>query len=215
MPRVRQQSTQSNLAFGLELELGDVERRLVIPTHLGAWESAECDIVNLSTPHRWVAADPLGQNPPVGGEVNTIPTRTIQEQVEKVGNLFSWLKGKKQVPTSSCLSHTHVHVSVQGLLNDVPGLKRLTRYIIENQTDSLKHCHQFNEQTMAGGKLGKTYLKWDCGRPMPEWMGENIINHAKTFEDFIRLQCCGKDAVSMGRPFRYAINTYCLKHYHG
>jgi hypothetical protein len=26
------------------------------------------------------------------------------------------------------------------------------------------------------------------------------------------MQCAGKDGVSMGRPFRYAINTYCLKH---
>jgi hypothetical protein len=43
-------------------------------------------------------------------------------------------------------------------------------------------------------------------------MCQNILKRAKNFSDFIRLHAAGKDGVSMGRPFRYAINTYCLKH---
>jgi hypothetical protein len=43
-------------------------------------------------------------------------------------------------------------------------------------------------------------------------MCNNIIKLANNFEDYIRLHAAGKDGVSMGRPFRHAINTYCMKH---
>jgi len=43
-------------------------------------------------------------------------------------------------------------------------------------------------------------------------MSDNIINLATDFASFIKLHAAGKDGVSMGRPFRYAINTYCMKH---
>ena len=35
---------------------------------------------------------------------------------------------------------------------------------------------------------------------------------ATDFNHFIKLHAAGKDGISMGRPFRYAINTYCMKH---
>ena len=47
---------------------------------------------------------------------------------------------------------------------------------------------------------------------MPDYMCDNIINLATDFDHFIKLHAAGKDGVSMGRPFRYAINTYCMKH---
>ena len=47
---------------------------------------------------------------------------------------------------------------------------------------------------------------------MPIWMVNNIVERANNFNDFITLQCCGKDGKSRGRPLRYAVNTYCLKH---
>jgi hypothetical protein len=56
------------------------------------------------------------------------------------------------------------------------------------------------------------YLKFDGGRPMPEYMCDNINELATDFNHFIKLHAAGKDGVSMGRPFRYAINTYCMKH---
>ena len=31
---------------------------------------------NLNEPYKYIACDPLGENPPVGGEVNTVPTTT-------------------------------------------------------------------------------------------------------------------------------------------
>ena len=56
------------------------------------------------------------------------------------------------------------------------------------------------------------YLKYDGGRTMPDYMCDNIVNLATDFGSFIKLHAAGKDGVSMGRPFRYAINTYCMKH---
>ena len=47
---------------------------------------------------------------------------------------------------------------------------------------------------------------------MPDYMSSNIISGATDFEHFIKLHAAGKDGVSMGRPFRYGINTYCMKH---
>jgi hypothetical protein len=43
-------------------------------------------------------------------------------------------------------------------------------------------------------------------------MTDNIINLATDFDSFIKMHAAGKDGVSMGRPFRFAINMYALKH---
>lgn len=199
--------------WGFELEVGDILRSTEIPDHLGEWEYSETDVLNVLDPYKYIACDPQGIDPPVGGEINTRPTASRYAQVDLIDELIGMFYLDDQIPTSNCISHTHIHVHIPGLTEDVDALKRLTRYIIDNQYSALSHCHQFDDDKLDGLRgPGRTYLKWDCGRPMPEWMGENIIEHAENFEDFIRIQCCGKDAVSRGRPFRYAINTYCLKH---
>ena len=198
--------------WGFELEVGDVSRSLVIPEKLGSWEHAETDVVNVLPPYQYICCDPQGTDPPVGGEVNTMPSTSIDGELCIIDDLLRWFVSKRQNPTSNCISHTHIHVHVPGLTEDLAALKRLTKYIKDNQHAALKHCHQYDEKVLQGSKTARTYLKWDCGRPMPDYMADNILTHATSFKDFIRLQCCGKDAKSMGRPFRYAINTYCLKH---
>lgn len=199
--------------FGMELEVGDVRRSIALPARLGSWEHAETDVVNvLPGPYQYHACDPQGIDPPVGGEINTMPTHTWQEQVDLCSELLNWLRTNGETPTQSCISHNHVHVRVPGLRDDVHALKRLTRYVMQGQTAMLRVCHAFDERVVRSGMPAYAYLKWDCGRPMPSYMCDNIERHVCTFDDFIRVQCCGKDAVSRGRPFRYAINTYCLKH---
>lgn len=197
--------TSKNFTWGCELEAGDIPRKTKIPKSLGSWEYAETDIVNLNPPYQFVACDPQGLCPPVGGEINVYPTKQWEDQLAKVGRL------KKLFPmaTSNCISHTHIHVGVRGLTNDVSALKRLTKYIIANQEDTVRLCLQYDRHKC--GNLGRGYMKLDGGRLMPAWMGANLVKHTTNFGDFIRIQCCGKDAVSRGRPFRYAINTYCLK----
>lgn len=202
-----------NYTWGYEIEWGDIDRRLEIPDHLGKWEYAETDIVNLKEPHKYVACDPLGLEPPFGGEINTKPTKTWQDQVARIMQLYDFFIKNGNQPSASCVNHGHLHVFVPGLKNDIDALKRLTKYIRRNQKETIATCYKFYDgYGMKKLKNATTYLKFDGGREMPDYMCDNIINLANNFEDFIRLQCAGKDGVSMGRPFRYAINTYCMKH---
>lgn len=203
----------STFTYGYEIEWGDIDRRLQIPDHLGSWEYAETDIVNIHEPYRFVACDPLGEEPPFGGEINTKPTATWQEQVNRVMELHQFFVDAGNKPSASCVNHGHLHVFVPGLKEDLSALKSLIAYIKENQKDTIESCYQFRDGPgMKTTKGATTYLKFDGGREMPDYMCDNIINLATDFDHFIKLHAAGKDGVSMGRPFRYAINTYCMKH---
>lgn len=199
--------------YGAEIEWGDIDRRFQVPDHLGKWEYAETDIVNIHSPFPFVACDPLGEEPPYGGEINTKPTKTWQEQVDRILQIYDLFVKHGNTPSTACVNHGHIHVFVPGLKDDVAGLKKLVTYIKENQHDTIEACYDFREngqmKTCDGAKM---YLKLDGGRPMPDYMCDNIINLTTDFDHFIKLHAAGKDGVSMGRPFRYAINTYCMKH---
>jgi hypothetical protein len=199
---------KSIFTYGAEIEWGDIPRNKVIPDNLGSWEYCECDIINLNGRYRGLACDPDGIDPPVGGEINTKPTQTWPEQLDRIMEI----KNLFERPTAGTVNHGHLHIRVPGLRDDIEALKRLTKYVVDNQDLCIEKCYQFKESDLMKGDKAKTYLKWDGGRPMPDWMGENIDVFAENFEDFIRIQQCGKDGKSRGRPFRYAINTYCLKH---
>jgi len=199
--------------WGYEIEWGDIDRRIQIPEELGAWEYAETDIVNIHEPFKFVACDPLGEEPYMGGEINTKPTRTWQEQVDRIMELHQMFLDKGNNPSAACVNHGHLHVFVPGLKEDLDSLKKLVAYVKQNQNDVIEHCYQFYDAPqMKSCKGAKMYLKFDGGRAMPDYMCDNIINLATDFDHFIKLHAAGKDGVSMGRPFRYAINTYCMKH---
>lgn len=199
--------------WGFELEVGDVDRSLVIPSNYGSWEYSERDIINIHPPYQYQCADPMGVLPPVGGEINTVPTKTIEEQVLRIKGLIEWFKNRRYDPSVCCTSHSHIHVRVPGLRDDIAALKNLTRYIYEYQKTAVDRIYQFRDSTELSKVPGaRAYLKFDGGRLMPDWMVDNILTKATDFDSFITLQCCGKDGKSRGRPFRYAINTYCLKH---
>jgi hypothetical protein len=203
----------NTFTWGYELELGDVRRDREIPSELGTWEHAETDITNTHPPYWGKASDPLGIDPPVGGEINIRPTRTIGELSEKIQNTIEWFRNQGDRPSASCTNVGHVHVHVPGLIEDIAALTQLTQYISENQQTAINACWGYKElPKMKETRTARTYMKWDGGRTMPIWMSENIIDKANNFDDFIRIQCCGKDGKSRGRPFRYALNTYCLKH---
>lgn len=207
------QYESKDFTWGYEIEWGDIDRRLTPPEHLGKWEFAETDIVNIHEPFKYVACDPLGTDPYMGGEINTKPTKTWQEQVDRIMEIHKFFTDAGNQPSASCVNHGHLHVYVPGLKNDIASLKKLIAYIKENQNDVIEVCYGFYESPqMKSCKGAKMYLKYDGGRPMPEYMCDNIINLATDFDHFIKLHAAGKDGVSMGRPFRYAINTYCMKH---
>ena len=204
---------KSDFTWGFEVEWGDIDRRLQIPEHLGKWEYAETDVVNIHEPFKYVACDPLGTDPYMGGEVNTMPTKTWQEQVDRVMELKKFFEDNDNKPSASCVNHGHLHVYVPGLKNDIVSLKKLVSYIKRNQQKTIEALYGFYDHPeMKGSSGAKTYLKWDGGRPMPDYMCDNIVNLATDFDHFIKLHAAGKDGVSLGRPFRFAINTYCMKH---
>lgn len=199
--------------FGMEIEWGDVPRSFEIPSHLGSWEYSETDIINLNPPYKNICSDPLGIEPPVGGEINTKPTKTWQEQVDRYFELEKLFSDNGTPPTVCVTSHTHIHCFVPGLKEDIDGLKRFISYVKENQHVAIDRVYRFvDNPELKKAKNAKMYLKFDGGRPMPNYMCDNIINTAKDFDHFIKLHAAGKDGVSMGRPFRYAINTYSMKH---
>ena len=199
--------------YGMEIEWGDVPRSFSIPENLGSWEFSERDIINLRDPYKYVCADPLGETPPFGGEINTKPTKTWEEQVDRYFELQQLFEKEGHQPTVGATAHTHIHCRVPNLRGDIDSLKRLTKYIKENQADAIDRVYGFYEHNqMKGAKGAKMYLKFDGGRPMPDYMSDNIINKATDFDSFIKMHAAGKDGVSMGRPFRFAINMYALKH---
>lgn len=202
-----------SFTYGYELELGDVDRSLQIPDELGSWEYSETDIINMLPPYQYVACDPLGISPPMGGEINVKPGKSQDELLGRIEKILKFFKSAGNTPTPSCVSHGHVHVYIPGLKDDVPALKRLVSYIKHNQKVTIEHIHAYKDLPGIADLPGaKAYLKLDCGRLMPDYMCDNIINLTTSFEHFIKLHAAGKDGVSMGRPFRYAINTYCMKH---
>jgi hypothetical protein len=170
--------------------------------------------LNLHGEYALRAVDPLGIDPPVGGEINTKPTATWSQQVDRVMEIKKLFTDAGHQPTASLVNHGHIHVCVPGLKDDVEALKRLVKYIGENQALTVERCYGFyDDPDMKGAAKGaKTYLKHDGGRQMPAYMVDNICNLAEDFDHFIKLHAAGKDGISMGRPFRYAINTYCMKH---
>lgn len=196
--------SKDDFTYGMELELGDVRRDIEIPKHLGSWEYSETDVLNKLPPYKGICSDPLGIDPPVGGEINTKPTKTWKEQVERVMEIQSLFS----TPTSSCISHNHVHVHVPGLKDDMDHLKRLTAYFCNWGHHIVPVVGDFKSYP---GMKSKAYFKYDGGRLMPNWLSVNLQS-AKDFEDYIRIYQCGKDGVSRGRPLRFAFNLYCLKH---
>jgi hypothetical protein len=205
--------TKDKFTYGMEIEWGDVPRSMAIPEELGSWEYSERDIINLREPYKNVCADPLGESPPFGGEINTKPSKTWQEQVDRYFELKNMFENSGHAPTVGATSHTHIHCRVPGLRDDIDALKRLTKYIKENQAITVDHVYGFfDHNEMKGAKGAKMYLKFDGGRLMPDYMSDNILNLATDFNSFIKMHAAGKDGVSMGRPFRYAINMYALKH---
>lgn len=199
--------------WGCELEIGDVPKKFQIPPNLGSWEYSETDIVNLNPPYRGIAADPLGKNPPVGGEINLRPSETWAGQVSRIQEILDLFRASGHQPTTSFISHTHVHVHVPGLRESVEGLKKLTAWVRDNQESVVRRVGGYRDlPEIESAKGARSYLLYDGGRLMPDWLSENLITKTDNFNKFIDLHCMGKDGESRGRPIRYAINMYCLKH---
>lgn len=117
------EATIDDLTLGCELEWADVDRRVILPERLGKWDDKDYTIVN-SDGH---ANDPTG-NYPFGGEINTRPTRTAQEQAEIVAELTTLLR-----PTINYRCNLHVHVGIGDWADDLDLLKQMAAYCRDHE----------------------------------------------------------------------------------
>jgi hypothetical protein len=203
----------SEMSFGLELELGDVDRTRGIPPELGSWDMSERDIVNRLPPYRGVCADPLGENPPVGGEVNVAPSRRVNELAHRAIRICHHLALDEEgtFPTISCMAHTHLHVHVPGLVDDMPALRRITE-MIRRTREMVDKAHGYRPELVEGADPKvRRYLKLDGNLPTPDWRLDGM-SQAESFDEFIWWHLCSRDGQRRGRPFRHAVNTYSLRH---
>lgn len=189
-----------NLSWGMELEFGDVKRDLILPDKLGLWNYNEKDIVNQRDPYWGIAADPLGINPPFGGEINTIPTYDYREQIVIFEKLKQFFIDHGCPPTASCVSNTHVHVHVPGLKTDINLLKHFLKKVFE---------HQFNLIKYVYGESPKNddlyYLKYDSGRKYSQYRYDYIMKADNTINFYLR---CIQDADNVYK--RYLVNFLSL-----
>jgi len=110
--------------YGLELEWSDVDRRMPIPEEYVTWNKDDVTIVNSDG----IANDPSLKQTVYGGEINTKPTETIEEQIVATTHLRDLLN-----PVSLYRANLHCHVAVEGLKEDLTLLKQLFQYTQDNQ----------------------------------------------------------------------------------
>lgn len=183
----------------MELELGDVPRYLTPP--YCKWNDREPDIVNTIYPYRGIAADPLGINPPVGGELNTIPTTTIEKQVEIVSAILSYFREHDATPTASCVSHTHVHVHVPNLTEDLWTVKKLIAFAYNHQDELIDYSDIPADD----------YLLYDSRRKYPR---EHVIElfKVRSFPELYSSLLINKEEIrNYEAPKRYFINFLSLQ----
>lgn len=98
--------SEDHATVGVELEWADVNRRDELPSHLGKWSEEDYSIVN-SDGH---ANCPHGCCWQWGGEINTRPTATAQEQGDICAELAEHLGARGPAPTINYKCNLHVHV---------------------------------------------------------------------------------------------------------
>lgn len=163
------------LTWGCELEFGDIPRWVDIPSHLGSWEYFETDIVNQKEPYWGIAADPLGKDPPFGGEINTVPTKTWQEQVKKIYELIQYFTNLGYPPTVSCVQQFHIHVGLQEYNTNF--IRNLVSYCARNQKDFIEITSQFKyDERMTD--LAIDFLRDDGGRVASISMYQEMLKYS-------------------------------------
>jgi hypothetical protein len=111
-------------SYGVELEYGNCDRRVDLPD--GAkWNFLD----NTCVSSTGIANDPQAKLYQFGGEINTRPTMTIDEQVFHIDTINKTLAANGPAPIVNYRSNLHIHIRVPGLKDNLPALKRLLKYI--------------------------------------------------------------------------------------
>lgn len=110
--------------YGAEYEFGDYDSlEGVFPK--GVYQTPERSVVNSNG----IAADPLNLSYRYGGELNSPPTSTIEEQV----SIFKEILERHPMCDANYRGGFHVHIRVPGLKDSLPLLKQIQRYIHDHR----------------------------------------------------------------------------------
>lgn len=115
------------LTFGSELEFADVKYGQPLPYECH-WNRQDYSIVNSNG----IANCPIGKYWPYGGEINTRPTDSTEEQVALFSEIINILE---PAPVINYRCNLHIHVGIKGLKDDLVNLKILLSCIDIFQED--------------------------------------------------------------------------------
>ncbi|MCA1776060.1 MAG: pyridoxal-phosphate dependent enzyme [Loktanella sp.] len=187
--------------FGVEAEMSDFDRRSA-PALDRCYITSEVGSVNSDGTATW------WENP-LGGEINTYPTGTPEEQAE----IFAGFLRAFPEAAVNYRSTLHAHIRVPGLRDDLRALIRAFEYSqrwtewVCDQVYRIEATPEFK----AADKGGRNWRYINVGTVMPpEWRVQQIMA-ATTAEDFFRRHMLNK--AGEYRPLqatRYAVNFLML-----
>ena len=206
-------------SFGMELEWSNVAKSTEIPERLGYWEGkgshSEIDIINYID-GKFITAWP---NKEFGGEINTRPTLTIEDQVNVIIDIHNTLQPEAADKIYvTPISNGHVHVR-DSAFTDVEVLKRLYEFTIRNQQVIIGHWLELDRLNLIKSTLGYQknawhYMRNDGGKRL----SENFLNpvlKATTPDEFYRaIVPHAKESgnILWARAGRQGINLHSLRH---
>lgn len=119
----------TEFSYGLEHEWADVDRSVQIPSEIGSWNLYEDTIVNSDGS----CNDQLGDRGGRGGEINTVPTDTIDGQIDITKKLLEIFDKAGTAPSTNYKCGMHVHVSYAGISSDLEKMKLIMMYVAKHQ----------------------------------------------------------------------------------
>lgn len=164
------------LTYGAEFEWADWDTRTPIPPELGWIDKDEVSICNSDGTAFWHSH--------IGGEVCLAPTNSIDEAVSLMANL------RDNYATGATVNYrcgVHVHLSYDGLAQDLEAQKAVLQYSLDNQLYVNSHIYVVDKNlhdSPAWRKYARGLYQWGQTVPEPNRVGEMMT--AQTPEEFYR-----------------------------
>jgi hypothetical protein len=191
-----------DFTYGLELEFGLLDRTKT-PILGCKYSEQEMDVASRHPDGKITCSNPADIHT-AGGEVNTPPSNTIEEQVEMVKKILEW---QPQVNVNHRL-HLHTHVAFPGLCEDLPMMKKILKYIQDNADFVLNTVYVPTRHPKMNASAW-SYQITDQSR-MPDYKYKFCMD-AETVEDFRNSHAKIKNGnVAYQFMKRYAVNLYSI-----
>jgi len=159
-----------SFTYGVELEYGNCYRFNELPE--GAkWNDKD----NTCVSSTGIANDPSGELYKFGGEINTKPTSSTEEQINHIIQINAMLDPK---PTVNYRSNLHIHIRVPGLSDDLESCKKLLKYIIEYQEQAFWLVEQIPEPV----KPDKSSINYEKLSEIYFWENKRYIRRKKSHQ---------------------------------